>query len=339
MKQLQTITTIDTHTAGGPTRIITSGMPALTGDSVAAKMADFQANHDHLRKLLMHEPRGHANMWGAVLVEPSHPDAVVGTFFMNAGGYLPACVHSAIGVATAGLQEGFIPRPAAGDSVIMEIPAGLVELMPKYEGDELQSIAIRTAPAFVHTAATEVTLPGGQNVSASIVFSGVFFALVDINQLDLPAVAGEPSIGTHNADGFATLGVELLAALNQSVAVSHPLNPAANAIALIMFYDEQGDYDARDIVIGPTGGIDRSPCGAGTGAKIAQLQAAGRLAVGEPYQLESFIGTQFTATVDTLSSVGEYPAIVPEISGAAYITGKHEFVLDSRDPLEQGFLI
>lgn len=335
------LTTIDTHTAGGPTRIVTGGVPPLRGASVAEKMADFQARFDDIRKLLMWEPRGHRDMFGAVITEPTHPRADVGAFFLTASGYLPACVHSAIGVATAGLATGFVPRPdTAADGVLrMEVPAGLIDLSPEYDGDALRSIAVRTAPAFVHTAAAELEIDAGRQVRACIAFSGVFFLLVDVEQLRPLLPDAEDPIAPARAADLAALGTRLLAAADHALPVRHPERSEDGRIALAMIYEVGADGRVRDIVIGRAGGIDRSPCGAGTGAMLAMRVAEGKLETGRTLVLDSFLGTRFTGRALSTAEVGTRSGIVPEIRGTAHVTGMHRFILDADDPLNEGFLI
>ena len=180
------LSTIDTHTAGGPTRIITGGIPPLKGGDVAAKMAFFKSNFDSIRKLLMREPRGHRDMSGAVLTSPSHPEADVGAFFITASGYLPACVHSSIGIAVAGLGAGFIASKTVQSTgqLKMEIPAGLISLRPIYEDKVLRSVAVQTAPAFVSIPKTEIELGESGSIEISVVFSGLFFCTCGYRSVD-----------------------------------------------------------------------------------------------------------------------------------------------------------
>jgi proline racemase len=340
MKLSRALTTIDTHTAGGPTRTITAGLPPLAGASVAEKMEDFRTRFDPVRKLLMTEPRGHRDMSGAVITEPSHPDADLGVFFLTASGYLPACVHSTIGVTVAGLETGFL-RPAAqrpDGAIVLETPSGLVSAIPLMRNGSVESVALRTAAAFVHTPAARLELASVGSVEVALAFCGVFFLLVDAGQLGLPAGASGTVLAPANAGRFTALGVNALEAASRTFQVEHPENPRANSIALAMFYQEVGDRHGRDIVVGGSGGVDRSPCGAGTGAKVAFLFSQGRLAAGEDYVNESFLGTRFVGRALRAARVGPYAGAMPEIEGQAFITGMHQFFLDVRDPLPEGFL-
>lgn len=340
MKVKRILTTIDTHTAGGPTRTITGGLPVLRGDSVAEKMEYFETHFDPIRTLLMHEPRGHRDMSGAVITEATDPEADIGVFFLTAAGYLPACVHSSIGVAKAGLEAGFIrPPPHRPDgAILMETPSGLISLIPEISDGSVTSLALRPPPAFVHTPTTTLAIPGRGTVQVSVAFSGVFFVLVDVEQLEIGPMGSETPLTPENAEEFVTLGVEVLEAASRSLQVGHPDHPGINSIPLVMFYQEVGERHGRDIVISRSGGVDRSPCGAGTGAKLAYLFTEGRLGLGEEYFNDSFLDTRFTGKVLEEDAVGPYKGCLPEVKGSAFITGMHQFVLDADDPHDQGFL-
>jgi proline racemase len=278
-------------------------------------------------------------MSGAVITEPNHPEADIGVFFLTASGYLPACVHSSIGVATAGLETGFL-KPASHHpegAIRMETPSGLVSLIPEMENGSVGMVGLRPAAAFVHTPSAELDIGGPHPLEVALAYSGVFFVLVESGQLDLPVSASGTAIVPENAGEFANLGKKVLEAANRTFRVEHPDNPNVDSIALAMFYQEVGDRHGRDIVVSGSGGVDRSPCGAGTGAKVAYLLSEGRLGLGEEYLNESFLGTRFVARVLEPARVGLYPGAMPEIKGRAFITGMHQFLLDAEDPIHEGF--
>jgi len=330
MQVRRILTTVDTHTAGGPTRTLIGGLPPLHGHSVAAKMEHFRTEYDSVRKLLMNEPRGHRDMSGAVITEPTDPDADLGVFFLTAAGYLPACVHSSIGVATAGLETGFIRSPDRdGGAIRMETPSGLVALIPEMEDGGVRSVSLRPAAAFVHTRSAQLDVGEGRRLEVALAYSGVFFVLVEVEKLGF-------TIGPENAARFAALGPKVLRAANDAFQVRHPDNPAVGSIALAMFHQEVGERLGRDIVVGSSGGVDRSPCGAGTAAKVACLFTEGRLQAGEPYVNESFLGTRFVGRALEAARVGPFDGALPEIQGSAWITGMHQFVLEATDPLPEG---
>lgn len=335
---MRAINTIDTHTAGGPTRIITGGLPPLRGSTVADKMRCFEKEFDPLRRILMQEPRGHADMFGAVLTEPSSSDASLGAFFLTARGYLATCVHSSIGVAAAGVATGFI-RTASRDStsgIGMETPAGVVTLSPAFDQDALVGISVRTAPAFVWTEA-RVKLVDGSRLNVSGAFSGTGIALVDVKELT-PASDHGPSITGERIPSLAQKGVEVLKALGDSAAIAHPSWDEAKPLELLMFWEDLGSHRYRDLVVNERGGVDRSPCGAAVGAKVADEVRGGRLGVGERITVESVLGTRLRGQAARTTTVGSYPGVIPEIQGRAHITGFHNFVVEPQDSLG-GFLV
>lgn len=328
------ISTVDTHTAGAPTRIILAGIPVLRGPDVASKMEDFRQRHDALRLLLMREPRGHNAMYGAVLTPPSREGADTGVFFLTTEGYLRSCVHSSIGLVTAGLQLGFITPgvDAERGRIGLETPGGLITLLPRYSSGRLESIAVQTRPAFLLEDGAKLEFAPGRTVHVAIAFSGLFYLLVDVHSLGSPS----PAVGTQSARNLAHTGTLMLEAANRVFRVSHPENPEINTIEQVVIYETIDNRSTRDIVVTRSGGIDRSPCGAGTGAMLAYLLSKGRLRVGEEHVMESFAGGRFSGRVLDRTRVGPHDAVVPEIRGTAFVTGMHQFILDRDDPLVEG---
>ena len=319
------ITTVDTHTEGGPTRIVTGGVDRLVGATMAEKMEYFKSNFDHIRRILMLEPRGYKGMFGAVLTEPADEKADVGVIFLTGGGYLNMCVHSAIGVATACLETGVI-KAKAGEGVTLDTPAGLITLEANYVDSGLESMTIRTNPAFVQSE--EVSLEAGfdRPVRASIVFSAVYFAVTDAKELGL-------SVRQENIAELTRAGLAILETANENLDIEHPSNPTIKTVELAMLYEELEAGRAVNAVISRAGSLDRSPCGAGTGAKMAYLYSQGKLGLDEEYVNESIFGTKFTGRCIEEVRVGSYKAVVPKITGSAYVTGMGQFVVDGRDSL------
>jgi len=331
METRRILTTIDTHTAGGPTRILTSGVPFLPGTSLPEKFAYFKDHFDPIRKLLLTEPRGHRDMYGAVVTVTRQRGADLGVFFMTAAGYLPSCVHSAMGVAAAMLQTGALRLEPPEIEWVFETPGGLVALKPRSQAGKLASISLQTQPAYVQDVGAELRA-GGRDLRVDLVFSGVFFVLVDSspNGLELrPARLPE----------FIVLGQQVLAEANERFETRHPGLPEIKGFALTVFYDRIDKSHFRDIVIGRTGSVDRSPCGAGSGALAVLLSVQGELASNEGIDIEGVIGTHFGARIVRPVRVGGYSGGIPEVSGSAYVTGFHQFVLDAEDPLGEGFIL
>jgi len=330
MKSDALISTIDTHTAGGPTRIVTAGLPLLSGGTAAERMLDFQTNHDFLRKLLLNEPRGHKDMYSAV-IGPSHdPKADLSVFFMTTQGYLSTCVHSSMGVAAALLADASLQLRPDGN-VYFDTPGGLVCLTPVYNENRLAEIRLRTKAGFIYDPKGKVDLDG-KSIHAPIVFCGVFFLLIDTNQFGRPA-------RREHLPFFVEMGKTLLEKANRQVSVLHPKIPTAKSISLALFYDQRTERGFRDIVIGQAGGVDRSPCGAGSGALAVYQHATGNLQEGEALMVEGVIGTSFQVRIVGAENVDTYSGCIPEVSGNAWITGYHQFILDESDPLREGFTL
>jgi len=325
------LTTIDTHTEGGPTRIITGGIPRLYGKTIAEKMNYFKKNYDDLRKLLMYEPRGYGGMFGVVITEPSEPEADVGVFFLTHSGYLNMCVHSAIGVATACLETGIIREPKKDRPVKLDTPVGLICLYPNYEEKQLKSVTIQTNPAFVHTEGDYLDIGFATPLKVSLVFSGVFFVLLDVKQLKM-------KICRERIPELMRIGVKMLEVANQTFLVKHPDNPDINTIELAMLYEDIERLRTCSVVVSRAGSLDRSPCGAGTGGKMTYLFVSKKLELNEDYVNQSVYGMKFEGRLVEPVNVGSYSGAVPKISGSAYLTGFHKFVLEKHDPLITGLL-
>jgi proline racemase len=335
----RTLAAIDTHTAGAPTRIITGGLPQLRGATVVERMAYFQSSLDHLRSLLVLEPRGHNAMYVAVPTPPNSPSADAGIFFANAGGYLPICIHGLIGFTWAGLETGFLSRQtAAGASVhTVDLPGDSVLITAKYLEERLDSIAVRAPESFVHTPSLVVRAGDEPALECSIGFCGVFMALVDVEQLTRSGGSGQPFISRARAPHLATLGAELLRTLNQRDSVRHPARPENERVKLALFYERVSSHLILDLVTDDRGRLDRSPCGAGIGALLTLLHSQGQHAGEEEIRVMTCLGTQLQGRVVSTTRSATHSATVTEIRGSASITGFHQFVLNPGDPLPEGF--
>ena len=324
------LTTVDTHTAGEPTRIVVSGVPFLDG-TMSEKRRQLHETYDVIRTTLMHEPRGHADMFGAILMEPVHPEADLGVVFMDSGGYLAMCGHGSIGVVTAALATGLVEREEPETDVLLDTPAGLVRARAQVEHGLVSQVSVENVPAFLYRREVEVDLPSG-SLCLDIAFGGNFFALVPAGRLGL-------SVELAHLPTLIERGLAIRAAVNAQVDVVHPTNPQIDAVDLVEIYEEgpREDVDCRNVVVFGQGQVDRSPCGTGTSAKMAALYAEGRLKLGEPFVNQSITGTRFTGRLLREELIGDRVAVVPEIAGSAYVTGFHQFVVDSSDPLKTGF--
>ncbi len=331
MKFSHFITCVDSHTAGEPTRIVTSGIPKLRGKTVAEKRDYFKENLDYLRTFLMHEPRGHNDMFGAVVVEPSDEKADLGIIFIDCGGYLDGCGHGTIGVATVAVETGLIEAREPETKITIETPSGLVETICEIKDGHVEEVKLRNVPSFLYDT-KEVDVPGFGKVEIDIAFGGNFFAIVDVKQVKL-------KINPKNSLKLIDAGLKIRDAINKQVEVIHPMKKYINKVNLVEFYDDPDIPEAhcKNVVVFGNGQIDRSPCGTGTSAKIATLYAKGKLKLGEEFIHESILKTVFRGKALKETKIGKFKGIIPEIKGKAYITGFNQLVMDPKDPLKHGF--
>jgi len=289
----------------------------------------FEKNLDHVRKLLMREPRGHQGMFGAILTESADSHADIGVFFITHSGYLNMCVHSAIGAATACLDTGIILKPQQGIPVNLETPAGIVSLVPNYEEGSLKSMTLQSSAIFVHTEEADLDIGLETPVKVSLVFSAVFFVLLDVKQFGM-------KVNRENIPELTQFAVKALKTANETFEVRHPHKSDINTIDLAMLYEDIDDHHAVNAVVSPSGCLDRSPCGAGTGAKTTYLHVLDKLNLNENYVNKSVFGTKFVGKVIKSVSVGAYKGANATVTGAAFITGFHDFILDEHDPIDTG---
>ncbi len=325
------INAVDSHTAGEPTRVVTGGIPPVPGETMAEKMTYLENNMDTLRTSLMQEPRGHRDMFGAILTEPVSEGADIGVFFMNAGGYLSMCGHGSIGAVTVALETGMLPVKGKKTDLVLDTPSGLVRASATIEGSRVTDVSIVNVPSFLYRENTEVEVPPFGKLKFDIAFGGNFFAII-------PAEALGMKITGQYTEALVSAGLKAREEINKKVAVSHPRKPHINRVDLVEIYDRHSRLRAANAVIFGAGALDRSPCGTGTSAKLAALYARGEISVGEEFIHESLFGTVMKARVLEETRVGDYPAIIPEITARAYITGFAQFVTDPEDPLKDGFL-
>lgn len=340
------ITTVDSHTAGECTRLVTSGLPPIPGDTMAEKLTYAEENLPWVPGFLLLEPRGHKDMFGAILTPPCSREADAGVLFIDNQGYEPMCGHAIIGTATTVLETGMFPMDQPERLVTLDTPSGLVRAYAKIKEDKVVSVSFKNVPAFVYRSGLNIQVPEVGTLTIDVVFGGLFFVFVDARQLEIELLP-------ENAVRLASLGMRILAVANQEIAVRHPELPHIDSIIDLRFYLNEPREDnltrppgsripkGRNVVVLGDHMVDRSPCGTGTSAEAALRHAEGRLAVGESFVTESILGTQFTGTVVAETTVGgedeTFPAVIPRITGSASITGFHQFVLDPEDPFPEGF--
>ena len=325
---------IDSHAAGEPLRLIVEGFPAIQGRTILEKREFIREHHDHFRRALMLEPRGHLDMYGALLTEPERADSDAGVLFMHNEGYSTMCGHGIIAVVTIALERGLLSAVRtreAGHPVVLDAPAGQIRARATVRGGRVERVAFENVPSFVLHASVPVKV-GARELRADVAFGGAFYAIVDSEAVGIPVL---PS----RLDDLRRVGMEIKRAIEKAVRVVHPEEPGLHGIYGTIFTGPPSaeGADLRNVTIFAEAEVDRSPCGTGTAAVMAVLAAMGVLTPDRTFTHESIIGTIFRGRVLRDTMVGELPAIVPEIEGEAYITGESTFIIDDRDPLAHGF--
>jgi proline racemase len=322
---------VDSHTEGMPTRVITGGLAPIPGDSMQERRLYFEEHLDHLRLLLMREPRGHSAMSGAFLQPPTRPDADWGVLFVEVSGLLPMCGHGTIGVATVLVETGMVAVSEPETVIRLDTPAGLVEATVTVSDGRAERVRLRNVPAFVAELDATVEVESLGALSYDMAFGGNFYALMPAASVGLEPVPA-------NAQMLIDRGLEIISAIDAAARPVHPVDPAIEGCKHVVFYAAGRDgAHARAATSIHPGWLDRSPCGTGTSARMAALHARGDLAIGQEFINESIIGSRFTGRLLEEVKLGSTPAVVPEVSGRAWITGMSQYLLDPTDPFPTGF--
>ena len=316
-----------------PTRVVTGGVGPIPGDSMLERKLHFERHLDGMRLMLMREPRGHGAMSGAILQPPLLEEADWGVVFIEVSGCLPMCGHGTIGVATVLVETGMVDVTEPETVVRLDTPAGLVEARVAVEDGRARSVALRNVPSFLLARDGKIELEG-QVLSYDMAFGGNFYAI-------LPAEVAGLEVDPARAGELVERGLEVMAAVNAADRPEHPADPRISGCKHVIFTapGEDGPHSQRSATSIHPGWLDRSPCGTGTSAKLAALHARGELGVGEEFVNRSVIGTRFAGRIVEETEVEGLPAVVPEISGRAWITGMGEYVLDPDDPFPEGFAL
>jgi 4-hydroxyproline epimerase len=325
---------IDGHTCGNPVRVVTGGsIPALEGATMFERRQHFLSQHDWIRTGLMFEPRGHDMMSGSILYPPTRDDCDVGILFIETSGCLPMCGHGTIGTVTIAIENGLV-QPKVPGLVRLDTPAGLVEARYAENGPYIDSVRITNVPSFLYGEDYEVEVEGLGTVSVDVAYGGNFYAIVEQQALysDLADV---------NPSDIQRWSPKLRAAFNARYEIAHPENPAINRLTHVLWTGkpQTPGGTARNAVFYGDKGIDRSPCGTGTSARMAHLAAKGGLAEGDEFVHESIILSTFTGRIEGRTKVGNHEAIIPSIEGWARVTGLNTITIDDRDPFAHGFQV
>jgi proline racemase len=328
------IISIDSHTAGEPTRLIIEGIDPLPGKTMKEKRLAFMEKYDHIRRLLTRETRGHRGMFAALLTEPVTKGAHFGLIYMDPRRLPFLCGHATMGAVTTLIAAGEIAATGDRVPVVVDTPSGPMETTAFMRDGGVESVAIRMVPSFVYRDNEKLEHSDVGAISVATVCVGGFFVMVSADEIPLDWVP-------ENRPRFVDLGMKLIDAANRQLTVRHPTRPEVNTVDVVEFYDPAGDDrgKGRSMVVYGESHLDRSPCGTGTAAKMTLLHHQGRLKLQEPFVNRSPLGTQFQGRLVEKRPLGNIEAVVAEIRGSAYLTGIHEFILDPRDPFQKGYLL
>lgn len=331
------ITTLDAHTGGEPLRIVLAGWPELRGGTILARRRDARERLDALRTALMWEPRGHADMYGCIVTPPVSPEADLGVLFLHNEGYSSMCGHGILAVATALVETGAVAADGPAVALGIDTPAGLVRATAHLaaepaEGARVERASFLNVPSFVAELDATADVPGLGGVRYDLAFGGAFYAYVD---------AAAVGVALDDVPALIRAGRAIKAAVASSRAIVHPEDDELGFLYGTVFVGpaEGAGAHSRNVCVFADGEVDRSPTGTGVSGRAAIHHARGELAAGERIEIESVIGTRFGVRVAETARFGPHAAVVPEVDGRAFLTGRHTFWLDPADPLVDGFLV
>ncbi|MET4663541.1 4-hydroxyproline epimerase [Sphingomonas sp. PvP056] len=324
---------IDGHTAGNPVRLVAGGAPLLKGASMSERRQDFMTRFDWIRTGLCFEPRGHDMMSGGFLYPPTRADTDVGILFIETSGCLPMCGHGTIGMVTFGLEHGLI-QPAEPGRLRIEVPAGVIDVAYETEGDKVTAVRITNVPAYVAAKGIKVDVDGIGPLTIDVAYGGNYYAIIEPQG----AYTGLDDLGAARLIDLSGRIRDAVRAVYEPV---HPLDPTIRGVSHILWADvPRGDgADGRNAVFYGDKAIDRSPCGTGTSARLAHLADSGRLAPGDRFVHESYIGSRFIGRVEAATTLGDQAAIIPSIEGSAIATGFNTIWIDRSDSFWEGFQV
>ncbi|HZR39534.1 MAG TPA: proline racemase family protein [Ktedonobacteraceae bacterium] len=336
-KEAPIITTIDAHAAGEPLRIVTSGVPPLVGTTMLEKRRYMHENFDYIRRALMWEPRGHHEMYGCILTPPVTPDATLGVLFMHNEGYSTMCGHGVIALVTTLVKTGTIAATELQTPVNLDTPAGLVRATAHLNADgQVERVSFLNVPSFLYARDVALEVPAYGQVLVDIAFGGAFYAFLPAERVGL-------SITPQQLPSLVAVGSAIQKAANAALTIEHPVEADLGFIygTILTGPPENPAHHSRNICVFADAEVDRSPTGTGVSARLALHHAKGEIADDQQIIIESILGaaSAFSGRVIGCTHVGAYDAIIPEVSGTAFITGHHEFIIEPEDELGRGFLL
>ena len=331
MRLARTITTIDSHTEGNPTRVVTGGVSIPPGSTIEERWEWAKEHLDPVRSFLNNEPRGNGMMCSVLLMPPLSPEADYSVIIMEPGEFVPMCGHCVIGVATTVVVTGMVERQVPTTEVVLETPAGLVRCAVATSESTVGAVSLENVPSFVLHRSAPVEVEGYGQVAVDVAFGGDFYAIVDADALGI-------SIDPSRTRPMIDFAARLIPAVNEQVRIEHPLQPSINRCYETMLTTSKvatGDF--RHTVVSPPGDMDRSPCGTGTSARVALLHAMGLAPLNTSLKFEGLMGTSFGAEIVRQTQIENHPGVVPVIRGRAYLTGFNTLMLDGDDPFPKGY--
>ena len=328
------IETIDAHTAGEPLRIILSGLPEIKGATILEKRRFMQNNFDHLRKSLMWEPRGHADMYGCVMTPPVNNGSDFGVIFLHNQGYSTMCGHGIIAVTKVVIETGMFDTVEPETQLKIDSPAGLITSYAKIKDGKVESVYFYNVPSFVLLRDQVAEVPSLGKITFDVAYGGAFYAFVKAEQLGL-------SMNEKEFQKLIEKGMLIKKAVMENFEIKHPFNNDLSFLYGTIFYGSSisSGVDGRNVCVFADGEVDRSPTGTGVSARMALHYAKGEIGLNQPMVIESIIGSKFTGKVIKLTKFGNYNAVIPEVEGNAFITGKNTFYINPEDPLKDGFIL
>jgi len=330
------LTTIETHAAGEPLRIVTGGLPELPGSTMLERRHFMRDHFDYVRQALMWEPRGHHNMYGCVITPPVSSEADFGVLFMHNEGYSTMCGHGVIALLTVLVECGAVKVEGRQATVNLDTPAGLVRATAHIDDGHVGKVSFLNVPSFLYARDLVINLPDYGQVECDVAWGGAFYAV-------LPAARVGLRVEPEQTAALVAAGEAMKQAVNAVLPIKHPLKEDLGFLYGTILTDkpEEATHHSRNICIFANAEVDRSPTGTGVSARLAVHHAKGELKTGQSIVIESILGRRstFSGRVVAETRVGSYPAVIPEVSGCAFITGRSEFVIDPRDPLGKGFLV
>jgi len=329
----QTFSCIDAHTCGNPVRVVAEGGPDLDGADMMARRKHFLDEFDWVRTGLMFEPRGHDVMSGSILYPPTRDDCDAAVLFIEVSGCLPMCGHGTIGTVTVAIEHGLV-TPCEPGTLRLDTPAGLVEVAYTMDGEHVDSVRLTNVPSYLHDTDLQVDVPGIGRLTMDVAYGGNFYAIIEAQE-------NFRDMADLTPGDIQRLSPIVRDLMNAKYDFAHPEQPAITGLSHVMWTGAPTvpEADARNAVFYGDKAIDRSPCGTGTSARMAQLAGKGELAVGDDFVHESIIGSLFRGRVEAAARVGNKDAIVPSIEGWARVTGLNTIFIDDRDPFRHGFQV